>query len=127
MRGSASTSWCGHAPWRRKVRLAQSFLARASGKSRSRKDFRSQETRQRTTGPSSLRIGWSITPLRWESLMATSAWPSATLLNSLPGNNINAWVDFEEGFIRNFTRTYKWLGRPRELALCVQGKDESDR
>ena len=30
-----------------------------------------------------------------------------TWLNSLPDNSINAWLDFEEAFIRNFTRTYK--------------------
>ena len=50
-----------------------------------------------------------------------------TWLNSLPDNSINAWIDFEQAFVRNFTGTYKRPGWPRELALFVQGPDESDR
>jgi len=48
-------------------------------------------------------------------------------LNSLPSNSINCWLDFDTAFVRNFTGTYERPGRPRQLALCVQGKDESLR
>ena len=41
-------------------------------------------------------------------------------LNSLPMGSINAWVDFEEAFVHNFTGTYKRPGRPSQLAMCVQ-------
>ena len=47
-----------------------------------------------------------------------------TSLNNLPAGNVNSWVDFEEASVRNFTRTYKRPGRPRELAMCVQRPDE---
>ncbi|KAI4972807.1 hypothetical protein ZWY2020_003732 [Hordeum vulgare] len=47
-----------------------------------------------------------------------------TWLNSLPADNVNSWVDFEEAFVRNFTGTYKRPGRPRELAMCVQRPDK---
>ena len=50
-----------------------------------------------------------------------------TWLNSLPANSINAWLEFEENFVRNFTGTYRRPGRPRQLDLCVQGENESDR
>ena len=50
-----------------------------------------------------------------------------TWLNSLPEGSINSWLDFEEVFVRNFTGTYQRPGRPRQLSLCVQKKDESDR
>ena len=45
-------------------------------------------------------------------------------LNSLPSNNINCWQDFDDAFVRNFTGTYERPGWPRNLALCMQGKDE---
>jgi len=45
-------------------------------------------------------------------------------LNSLPSNSINCWQDFDDAFVHNFTGTYERPGRPRNLALCVQGKDE---
>ena len=45
-------------------------------------------------------------------------------LNSLPSNNINCWQDFDDAFVRNFIGTYERPGRPRNLALYVQGKDE---
>src|SRR3954466_1381540 len=47
-----------------------------------------------------------------------------TWLNSLLEDNINCWQDFSEVFIRNFTGTYDRPHLPRQLALCVQGKDE---
>src|SRR3954471_14770334 len=45
-------------------------------------------------------------------------------LNSLPSNNVNCWEDFTTAFIQNFTSTYERHNLPRQLALCVQGKDE---
>ena len=45
-------------------------------------------------------------------------------LNSLLANSVNYWQDFDDAFVRNFTGTYERPGRPRNLALCVQGKDE---
>ena len=57
-------------------------------------------------------------------MLLSLAW---TWLNSLPAGSINTWVDFEEAFIYNFTDTYKQPDRPRELAMCVQGPDESLR
>ncbi|KAI5000764.1 hypothetical protein ZWY2020_010723 [Hordeum vulgare] len=45
-------------------------------------------------------------------------------LKSLPAGSVNSWVDFKDAFVRNFTGTYKRLGRPRELAMCVQRPDE---
>ena len=50
-----------------------------------------------------------------------------TWLNSLRMGNINAWVDFEEAFVRNFTGMYKRPGRPNQLAMCVQGPTETGR
>ena len=41
--------------------------------------------------------------------------------------SINAWVDFEEAFVRNFTGTYKRPGRPSQLTMCVQGQTETYR
>ena len=37
---------------------------------------------------------------------------------------VNYWQDFDDAFVRNFTGTYERPGRPRNLALCMQGKDE---
>ena len=66
--------------------------------------------------------------------MATSAWPCAThpscfraqpaLGSTAHSNSINCWQDFDDTFVRNFTGTYERPGRPRNLALCVQGKVE---
>nr|XP_020182585.1 uncharacterized protein LOC109768252 [Aegilops tauschii subsp. strangulata] len=50
-----------------------------------------------------------------------------TWLNSLPAGSINAWVDFEQAFVRNFTGTYKRTGRPSQLAMCVHGPAETGR
>ena len=50
-----------------------------------------------------------------------------TWLNSLPMGSINAWVDFEEAFVRNFMGTYKRPGHPSQLAMCVQGPAETSR
>jgi hypothetical protein len=48
-------------------------------------------------------------------------------LNNLSPDNINAWLDFEMAFVRNFSTLYQRPGRPCQLSLCVQGKEESDR
>src|ERR1041385_7350355 len=60
--------------------------------------------------------------VRYAPLMLQGS--ARTWLNSLPGNNINCWEDFSEAFIHNFTDTYDRPHLPRQLALCVQGKDE---
>ncbi|KAI4994438.1 hypothetical protein ZWY2020_034079 [Hordeum vulgare] len=60
--------------------------------------------------------------VRYVPLMLTGS--ARTWLNSLPADSVNSWVDFEEAFVRNFTRTYKRLGRPHELAMCIQKPDE---
>src|SRR4051812_31493663 len=60
--------------------------------------------------------------IRYAPLMLQGS--ARTWLNSLPGNSINCWEDFSEAFIRNFTGTYDRPHLPRQLALCVQGKDE---
>jgi hypothetical protein len=65
------------------------------------------------------------TAVRYAPLMLT--WSAWTWLNSLPALQINSWHDFQEAFIKNFTRTYKRPPRPRQLALCKQGPDEPDR
>ena len=62
--------------------------------------------------------------IRYVPLMLQGS--ARTWLNSLPANSINAWLDFEENFVRNFTGTYHRPGRPRQLALCVQGENELD-
>jgi hypothetical protein len=65
------------------------------------------------------------TAVRYAPLMLTGS--ARTWLNSLPSLQINSWHDFQEAFIKNFTRTYKRPPRPRQLALCKQGPDEPDR
>ena len=60
--------------------------------------------------------------VRYAPLMLQGS--ARTWLNSLPSNSINCWEDFSEVFIRNFTGTYDRPHLPRQLALCVQGKDE---
>ncbi|KAE8790872.1 DNA mismatch repair protein Mlh1 [Hordeum vulgare] len=47
-----------------------------------------------------------------------------TIVGIARGNNVNAWIDFEESFVRNFTSTYKRPVHPRELVMCVQAADE---
>ena len=47
-----------------------------------------------------------------------------TWLNSLPKDSVNCWEDFASAFTHNFTSTYDRPNLPRQLALCVQGKDE---
>ena len=56
--------------------------------------------------------------VRYAPLMLQGS--ARTWLNSLPMGSINAWFDFEEAFVRNFTGTYKRPGRPSQLAMCVQ-------
>ena len=65
------------------------------------------------------------TAVRYVPLMLTGL--ARTWLNSLAPNNINAWPNFEKVFVHNFNDTYKRSGRPRDLALCVQGDRETDR
>jgi len=47
-----------------------------------------------------------------------------TWLNSLPKDSVNYWEDFTSAFTHNFTSTYDRPNLPRQLALCVQSKDE---
>src|ERR1043165_3637337 len=47
-----------------------------------------------------------------------------TWLNSLPRDIINCWEDFQSAFVHNFTGTYDRPNLLRQLALCVQGRDE---
>src|SRR3954468_20882987 len=47
-----------------------------------------------------------------------------TWLNSLPRDSVNCWEDFQSAFVRNFTGTYDRPNLPRQLALCVQDRDE---
>ena len=63
--------------------------------------------------------------VRYAPLMLQGS--ARTWLNSLRMGNINAWVHFEEAFVRNFTGTYKRPGRPSQLAMCVQGPMEAGR
>ena len=49
--------------------------------------------------------------VRYAPLMLQGS--ARTWLNSLRPNSINAWLDFEEAFVRNFTSTYRRPGRPR--------------
>src|SRR3954462_2942901 len=46
-----------------------------------------------------------------------------TWLNTLPRDSINCWEYFQNAFVHNFTGTYDQPPPPRQLALCVQGKD----
>ena len=48
-------------------------------------------------------------------------------MNNLPAASINSWLDFEQAFMRNFIGTYKRPGHPSQLAMCVQGPDETGR
>ena len=40
-------------------------------------------------------------------------------MNSLPADSINAWADFEQASMRNFTGTYKHPRRPSQLTMCM--------
>src|SRR4051812_44389910 len=60
--------------------------------------------------------------VRYAPLMLQGS--ARTWLNSLPKDSINCWEDFTSAFTHNFTRTYDRPNLPRQLALCVQGKDE---
>src|SRR4051812_3462776 len=60
--------------------------------------------------------------VRYASVMLQGS--ARSWMNSLPDHNINCWQDFEDAFVRNFTGTYERPGLPRQLALCVQVKDE---
>ena len=55
--------------------------------------------------------------VRYAPLMLQGS--ARTWLNSLAPHSINAWLDFEEAFIRNFASTYQRPGRPCQLSLCV--------
>src|SRR4051812_39503005 len=44
--------------------------------------------------------------------------PARVWLNNLPPGSINSWIDFQDAFLRNFTRTYKRPNRPQQLAMC---------
>src|SRR4051812_13733666 len=65
----------------------------------------------------SRRVAVRYAPLRLQG-------SARTWLNSLPKDSINCWEDFTSAFIHNFTSTYERPNLPRQLALCVQGKDE---
>src|SRR3954468_10303658 len=60
--------------------------------------------------------------VRYAPLMLQGS--ARTWLNSLPANNINCWEDFSEVFVRNFIGTYNRPHLPRQLALCVKGKEK---
>src|SRR3954464_1083963 len=64
---------------------------------------------------------WHVA-VRYAPLMLQGS--AQTWLNILPSNSINCWEDFSEVFIRNCIGTYNRPHLPRQLALCVQGKDE---
>ncbi|KAK1613789.1 hypothetical protein QYE76_019306 [Lolium multiflorum] len=65
---------------------------------------------------------WAV---RYSPLMLLGS--ARTWLNNLPAGSINDWLDFEEAFISNFTGTYHRSGRPRQLEMCKQEPDETDR
>ncbi|KAK1698246.1 hypothetical protein QYE76_014943 [Lolium multiflorum] len=65
---------------------------------------------------------WAV---RYSPLMLLGS--ARTWLNNLPAGSINGWLDFEEAFISNFTGTYRRPGRPRQLEMCKQEPDETDR
>ena len=67
------------------------------------------------------RGNWRVA-VRYALLMLQGS--ARSWLNSLPANSVNCWQDFDDAFVRNFTGTYERPGRPRNLVLCVQGKDE---
>ena len=52
--------------------------------------------------------------VRYVPLMLTGS--ARTWLNCLPAHSINAWLDFQEAFICNFSITYKRPGRPFDLS-----------
>src|SRR3954468_4884431 len=60
--------------------------------------------------------------VRYAPLMLQGS--ARTWLHSLPRDSINCWEDFQNAFVHNFTCTYDRPHLPRQLALCVQGKDE---
>src|SRR3954463_811357 len=60
--------------------------------------------------------------VRYAPLMLQGS--TRTWLNSLPRDSINCWEDFQNTFVHNFTGTYDRPNPPRQLALCVQGRDE---
>src|SRR4051812_3570770 len=60
--------------------------------------------------------------VRYAPLMLQGS--ARTGLNSLPRDSVNCWEDFQNAFVHNFTSTYDRPNLPRQLALCVQGRDE---
>src|SRR3954468_12142523 len=60
--------------------------------------------------------------VRYAPLMLQGS--ARTWLNSLPRDSINCCEDFQNAFVHNFTSTYERTNLPRQLALCVQGRDE---
>src|SRR4051812_26748105 len=60
--------------------------------------------------------------VRYAPLMLQGS--ARTWLNSLLRDSVNCWEDFQNAFVQNFTGTYDRPNLPRQLALCVQGRDE---
>ena len=56
--------------------------------------------------------------MRYAPLMLQES--ARTWLNNLPMGSINAWVNFEEAFVRNFTGTYKRPSRPSQLFTIIE-------
>ena len=53
--------------------------------------------------------------------------PARIWLSNLKKDSILGWLDFEEAFNSNFSSTYKRPNRPRQLSMCRQRDDETDR
>src|SRR4051812_19884943 len=60
--------------------------------------------------------------VRYAPLMLQGS--ARTWLDSLPRDSVNCCEDFQNAFVHNFTGTYDRLNLPRQLSLCVQGRDE---
>ena len=118
--------------------MAQRASAHGSATSRSQPASRSRPTPRKYNGTAKsedwlvdyttavgIAKGNKRVAVRYVPLMLIGL--ARTWLNSLFAGGINTWTDFEEAFVCNFTGTYKRPGRPRELAMCVQGPDESLR
>src|SRR3954463_10847753 len=60
--------------------------------------------------------------VRYAPLMLQGS--ARTWLNTLPKDSVNCWEDFQSAFVHNFIGTYDRPNLPRQLALCVQGRDE---
>src|SRR4051812_34933675 len=60
--------------------------------------------------------------VRYTPLMLQGS--AQTWLNSLRRDSVNYWEDFQNVFVHNFIGTYDQPNLPRQLALCVQGRDD---